>query len=108
MKGSVQSDNTNSFGFASLWYNGLIADGASWSKFFVEIVNAMDLVRGVNSKWNSIEALFAHHAGETVWVIRLTGGPKDAIQDCLLTDATLLQCVQVALFTERIAVHSIE
>lgn len=74
----------------------------------VKVLDAVDLVGCVDGERNAIQALAAHDAGEALRVVRLAGGPEDALQDRLLTHGALLERVQVVLLAEGLAVDRVE
>lgn len=74
----------------------------------MEVINAVDPTRGIHGEGNPIQALTAHNTSEAGWMVRLASGTQNPVQDRLLTYTTLLQRVQVVIFTVRFSFHSKE
>ena len=72
----------------------------------MEILDAVNLVCGINGEGYSVKAGFADDASETAWVVRLAGGSQDPVQDGLEALAALLQCVRVVGLTQGLVVWS--
>lgn len=108
MERTIERHDAYRFGLPLLRNNGLVAHRAPGSEFFVKVVDAVDLVVGVNRERNAVQTFLAHDARETIRMIRLAGGTKNSFQNWLLTNAALFQGIQIALFTEGIAFHRIE
>ena len=86
----------------------------------MEVLNAVNLVGGVHSEGNPVQALLADHAREAGGVVRLSSGPEkkvlvnhfflkmskpqDAVEDGLGALAALLQGVRIARLAQRLVV----
>lgn len=74
----------------------------------MEIFDAIDLVGRVHSKWNPVQTLATHDAGETLRVVRFSSGPEDPLENRLQTNGAFLQRIQVVLLAERLIVDRIK
>lgn len=104
----VQCNHPHSLFFSRLGHDRLGAHAAAGCKFFVEVVDAMDPTRSIYGKGNAIKAFAAHDALEARRVVGLARGSQDPVQNRLLTHATLLQRVQVVIFTVWLPIHGKE
>ena len=57
----------------------------------MEVLDAVDLARGIHSERNAVEATVAHHTGEAAWVVGLPHSPQNPVQDGLGARGALLQ-----------------
>ena len=57
----------------------------------MEVLDAVDLVGGVDGERDAVQAAVAHHAGEAVGVVGLPCGPQDALHDGIAADGAGLQ-----------------
>lgn len=57
----------------------------------MEVLNAVDLARGIHSERNAVEAAVAHHTGEAARVVGLPHSPQNPVQDGLGARGALLQ-----------------
>lgn len=53
----------------------------------MKAINTVHLIGGINGEWNAVEAFTTDHTGKAAGMIRLAGGPKNTIQNWLLTYA---------------------
>lgn len=104
----IQGNDSHRFFFARLGHNWLRAHATARGKLLMEVVDAVDPTGGVNGEGNAVQALAAHDTSEAGRMVGLASGAQDPVQDGLLTYATLLQCVQVVIFTVWLPLHSKE
>ena len=70
MEAPVQGDNPDGLLLALGGHDGLTAHRAPRREPPVEILDAVDLVAGVHSEGDPVQALVADNTGETVRVVR--------------------------------------
>lgn len=68
----------------------------------------MNLIGCVDGERNAVQAFPADDAREAPRMVRLPGGPEDALEDRLLAHRALLQRVQVVLLAERLPLQRVE
>lgn len=59
----------------------------------VEVLDAVDVVGGVHSERNAVQAPVTHHTGKAVWVVSFARGSQNPFHDGLTADVTGLQGV---------------
>lgn len=104
----IQRHYTDRLLLARCRHYWLMAHTAARSKLLVEVLDAVDVVGGVHSERDPVQAAVTHHAGEAVRVVGLARRPQDALHDRLTADVAGLQSVDVARLTVRFLLHSVE
>lgn len=108
MEIAIQSHNPDSLLLARGWHDGLLAHRTSGGKFFVEVLDAVNEATSVHGEWDPVKAAVAHHAGEAVRMVGLSGGPQDPLHDGLGAHTALLQGIDVAGLTVGFLLHGVE
>lgn len=57
----------------------------------VEVLDAVNEATSVHGEWDPVKAAVAHHAGEAVRMVGLSGGPQDPLHDGFGAHTALLQ-----------------
>lgn len=105
---SIQSNDSHRLLLTWLWHDGPTTHRAPWSKFPVEIFNAVDLAGSVHCERDAIKATVAHHTGEATRMVSLPHSPQDSVQDGFRACGTFLQRGHIAALTICPPLHGIE
>jgi len=108
VEAAVESHHSNSLVLSRLWHDRQTTHAAPRGELFMKVLDAMYLVGGVDSEGDAVQRLAADDAAEAARVVRSTRGSQDTVQDGAHTHGTLLQGVEVASFTERLPIKSVE
>lgn len=74
----------------------------------MKVFDAMVLIGCIDGEWDTIQALAAHNAAKTLWMVWFAVGTKDSFENRFHTNRTLFERVQVVLFAARFAVKRIK
>lgn len=85
----VQGDHANGLLFARLGDDGLLAGAAPGRELLVIVLDTVDLAVRRHREGHVVEHLGANLAPETVWMVGLSGGPQNAVDDGPVADAAL-------------------
>lgn len=66
---------------------------SAFQVILVEVLDAVDVVGGINSKGNAVQTPMADHAGEALGMIGLPSSPQDTLHYGLITYVAGLQSV---------------
>lgn len=74
----------------------------------MEVLDAVDLARGIHSERNAVQAAVAHHTGEAARMLGFPHSPQNLVQDGLGARGALLQGGHIAALTIHPPLHGVE
>lgn len=108
VEATIESHDADCFVLARFRHDGQLADAAAWSKLFVEIFDAVDLVGRIDGERNSVEGFATYDAREALRMVGFSGGSEDAFENRLQTDGALFERVEIVFLAVGFPVQSVE
>jgi len=81
VKTSIKCHNTHGLRFTGLGHDTQTTHVAFGGEFVVKILDAVDLICCIDSKWNSVERFATNDADEAGRMVWLPSGAEDPIRD---------------------------